>query len=407
MKNMTKRMALLSLSLALLAGSARSATIAIGDHWSDLGYDLPGTHGSPALLGEGHLVPGSPLTLTLSNVRAQTTAFGIVGLSAIYLPFSGGTFVPAPTLIFNFPTGGTSGTPSTVSLTGSLPDAIPIGTEIYTQFWILDPAGPQGFAASNAVLGTTRRVYDLVAEELDSMLEVAAAPSISKPIYSSQDFSNRVFVRNPTCWAAQIDLTGISPWNEYGGPRRAGTLISPRHIAFAKHYPLSTNPTHNKIVFVTNGDVTVTRALVGVTYPASDIGIGILDADVPPEISFHKVLPRDWNDDLLEVRDLPMLHLDQQEKALVRDMLRINLSSFHIESPDPLRAPFTESLIGGDSGNPAFLLIGGEALLILTHLSSGHGPCYTSWFDEVNAAMTSLGGGYQLTEFDLDGYLHD
>ena len=62
------------------------------------------------------------------------------------------------------------------------------------------------------------------------------------------------------------------------------------------------------------------------------------------------------------------------------------------------------AVISGDSGNPAFLLIDDEPVLMLTHFFAVYGPFYTSSFDEVNAAMTALGGGYQLTEINLTGY---
>jgi len=377
------------------------------DGWTDLGFALAGTHGDPLLEGSGHLVPGTPMTLTLSNVRAETTTFAVVGLSAIYLPFSGGTFVPAPTFIFNFPTGGTAGSPSTLNLQGKLPGTIPIGTEIYSQFWTLDPVSPQGFSASNGLLGTVREFYTVIASQLDGLLEDAVGPNRSKPVYSSQDFTNLVWVRNSNCWAASIDLTGMSPWNQSGGRTRAGTLISPRHIAFAEHYRLSTSPGSNQLVFVTADNQTITRHLIAASYPIGDIGIGLLDQDVPPEISFHKVLPTNWADSIERVNRLPMLHLDQEEKALVRDMGALASNCTHKDAISTLRAPFTETLIGGDSGNPAFLLIGGEAILILTHFSAVHGPHYGYWVDEVNTAMTTLGGGYQLTTFDLEGYLQN
>ena len=75
--------------------------------------------------------------------------------------------------------------------------------------------------------------------------------------------------------------------------------------------------------------------------------------------------------------------------------------SFHTNSRSALRSPFTETLIGGDSGNPAFLLVNGEAILLLTHHYSTGGPFYTGHLAAVNAAMAQLGGGYQLTEAEL------
>ena len=76
----------------------------------------------------------------------------------------------------------------------------------------------------------------------------------------------------------------------------------------------------------------------------------------------------------------------------------------HAKPIDPVRVLFWEGIDSSDSGNPAFLLVDGEAVLTLTHHFSNSGPFYTFWFDVVNAAMDSLGGGYQLTEFDLDAF---
>lgn len=376
-----------------------------GDPWIDLGSDLAGTHGSPLLEGEGLLVPGSKATVTLSNVLAQSTSFAVVGLSQWNVPFKGGNLVPSPDEIFFVNTGGTSGVPSTVTLSGTLPTSFPDDTDLYVQFWILDPAGPFGFAASNALQGTSQTVYDLMSDEIDGRLANAKRPDRSMPIFDVQDPANDVFTRNHNCWTGSVDLTGLSPWNQYDGPRRAGTLISPRHLAFAKHYSLSTDPATNEIWFVTDADVIVKRHVVAVAYPYDDIGIAVLDADVPPEITFYKVLPRNWQDHLPDVSALPMLHLDQEEKAIVRDMGSLSGRCTHRLPDDNLRQKFAEDLIGGDSGNPAFVLVDGEALLVLTHYTAVHGPFYTAWFDEVNAAMASLGGGYSLTEFDLDAYL--
>lgn len=395
--------------LCLLSGAARAAPLFafVDDPWFDLGNDLAGTHGSPKLEGQGLLVPGSKATLTLSNVLAQTKSFAVIGLSELNAPFKGGIMVPFPDLLFIMHTGGTSGSPSTVQFTGQVPLALPDDTDLFFQFWVIDPAGPLGYAASNALRGTTQLLYDVFSAEVDDRLEAAKRPAVSMPIYDVQDFSNQIYVRNADCWATSIDLTGLSPWNQYDGPRRAGTLISPRHVAFAKHYPLSTDPASNKLVFVTQNDVVVTRSVTAVAFPVGDIGIGVLDADVPPEIGFFKVLPRNWATHLPQVANLPMLHLDQEEKGLVRDLSSLSNTCNHHTPTDPLRLDFSEDLISGDSGNPGFLILGSEALFILTHYSSVHGPFYTAWFDEVNNAMIALGGGYTLTEFDLDGFLQN
>ena len=406
MKCMAQRATAVLLAVGLLTGIAQATPfLSGGGGWVDLGHDLAGTHGSPLLEGDGHLIEGTPVSITLSNVIAQTTALGVVGLSAIDAPFKGGILVPAPTLVFATPTGGTAGVPSTVVLNSILPVGTPVGTQFYLQFWIPDPAGPEGLAASNAIQGTTQTFFDVISAELDCLLEAAGPVGGKKFIYKTQDFVNQVYERKPRCWAASIDLTGLSPWNQTGGRTRAGTLISPRHIAFAKHFPLSTTPGNNQLVFVTADDVTVTRSVIAVAYPGGDIGIGLLDQDVPSTISFHKVLPLDWRTYIQQWTGLPMLHLDQEEKAVVRDLASLNNNCQHRDPTDPLRIPFSEEIIGGDSGNPAFLLIGGEAILILTHWTALIGPSYSYWTDEINAVMTALGGGYQLTSYDLNAFL--
>ena len=374
--------------------------------WCDLGQAASGLHGAPSLVGQGELVGSSSMTLTLSNVRAQSTAVLLAGVAPLNVPFAGGAIVPNPIVTLPLPTQGTTGAPAAVTVGPlNLPSETPAGGPMYFQFWLLDAGAAVGLAASNAVVGTTRlSLYDRISLDFGSMLRQAAPPAAALPIYSVQDFTNRVFVRNPACWAARVDLTGISPWNQAYANLRAGTLVSPRHVVFAKHYPLSTAAGNNEIAFVTRDNVTVIRKIVGLSYPVADVGVAVLDADVPPDIKYYKVPPRDWSTYLPSTNSLPMLHLDQEEKALVRDMSPLVAGASycsHKVPQNPTRRSFFEILISGDSGNPAFILVSGEPILMLTHHFSTAGPFYTTHIDVVNAAMTQLGGGYQLTEADF------
>jgi len=377
-----------------------------GNAWSDLGNGLAGTHGIPVLTGTGPFVASTTLSLTVDGALAQSNAFWVFGFARIDAPFKGGVMVPSADIILVQPTLGSVGLPASVSLQGEIPEGVPHGTQLFVQCWLADGSGVLGFAASNALMGTAVQLYDHLSAHFDDLLLAAQPAAQSKPIYTTQDFATKTFVRNPDCWAASIDLTGLSPWNATGANTRAGSLVSPRHIVFAKHYPISTAPGSNDIVFVTADNVTITRQLVGVAFPGGDTAVGVLDSDVPPSIGFFKVLAKGWGKYLWQLNDLPMLHLDQEEKALVRDMSFITGGSVvHANAVGSLRFPFTESLIGGDSGNAAFLLIDGEAVLMLTHLSTILGPFYTKYIGEVNAAMTALGGGHQLTKFNLGDWL--
>ena len=121
------------------------------DPWTDLGNALAGAYGDPVLVGDGTLAPGSPMSLTLSNALENTTAFLVIGLSTASAPLLGGILVPSPDLVtLGLPTGALG----SLTFSANWP-ALPSGTPVYFQYWILDPAGPQAVSASNGLSGTT------------------------------------------------------------------------------------------------------------------------------------------------------------------------------------------------------------------------------------------------------------
>jgi YVTN family beta-propeller protein len=126
------------------------------DVWTDLGAALAGAHGDPLLVGAGTLQPGDPVSLALSNALAGSSYTLVIGASLLNLPFKGGTMVPdTDLLIFGLPVlASPSGAAGFSQLSATWP-ALPSGISIYLQAWISDPAGPFGFAASNAVRGIT------------------------------------------------------------------------------------------------------------------------------------------------------------------------------------------------------------------------------------------------------------
>ncbi len=118
---------------------------------ADLGQALPGTHGAPLLEGTGSLVGGSPFHLELSNALEDATASLIVGFNQIFAPFKGGVMVPdVDLLLASLPTGPAGA----IELNTTWPLGLPSGFTLTFQFWLADPAGPFGFAASNGVAAT-------------------------------------------------------------------------------------------------------------------------------------------------------------------------------------------------------------------------------------------------------------
>ncbi len=117
--------------------------------WTDLGHATAGVAGSPRLVGGGPLSPGSSNHVALTDAAPSSAATLIVGLSQVDLPLFGGTLVPSPLLLVPLATGAAGST----TLPFTWPPAVPAGTAIFLQFWIPDPTGPVGYAASNGLRG--------------------------------------------------------------------------------------------------------------------------------------------------------------------------------------------------------------------------------------------------------------
>jgi len=265
----------------------------------------------------------------------------------------------------------------------------------------------------SSTIENTRFVVGSLADNMCHQIDDRIAgktPSTTKPIYTIQNHSGGVYVRNMNCWASDVDLTAISPWNSNAGNKKAGTLISPRHIVFANHY---TYPNGTTIRFITNDNQIIERTLQSQTRIGStDIQVGLLNSDVPGTITFAKTLPTNFTNYLASYSTgfapyplyVPIASVDQEEKLLVSNCARIN-SEIQITTPSNTtysdRYDFYETIIVGDSGNPIFVLINNELVLLSCFETNLGGQSLTNNYTAINTAMTTLGGGYQLTDIDL------
>jgi hypothetical protein len=269
-----------------------------------------------------------------------------------------------------------------------------------------NPVGTTGVSFIGYVSGSLSK---MCSDAIDVRI-VDKVASFSKPIFSTQNHNSGIYVRNTGCWASGIDLTCISPWNSTDSVNRAGTLISPRHILFAAHYQINNGAT---IRFVDNNNNIITRTMVNkLTHPnytpyQPDLTIGVLNSDVPSSIKFVKILPQNWTNYLPNLSYnyvVPCLVLDQEEKALISDLINLSsVANFSIPR-NPKRYEFFENIVAGDSGNPAFLIINGELVLVTvwTYGGSGAGTHIAYYKDDINTMMIALGGGYTLTEISLN-----
>lgn len=125
--------------------------LVLGDSpWAKLGPGIPGTLGVPVIDGSGPLLGGEPCSITLQQALPNTTAWFVLGASALLSPFKGGVLVPNPDIFLPLPTSATG----ELELTTTWPVGVPSGSAFFTQWWVQDPAGPLGFAASRGLQGT-------------------------------------------------------------------------------------------------------------------------------------------------------------------------------------------------------------------------------------------------------------
>ena len=115
--------------------------------WTNLGADLAGAGGSPRLLASGPLSAGATVQILLKDALANSTAQMIIGVANVSLPFFGGTLVPSPNLVIPLPTG----PEGEIAIGTTYPAGVVAGVPIYLQCWVIDPSGPLGLTASNAV----------------------------------------------------------------------------------------------------------------------------------------------------------------------------------------------------------------------------------------------------------------
>ena len=237
--------------------------------------------------------------------------------------------------------------------------------------------------------------------------------------------------RSESFWAKDIDFTSVSVWNNRGAilpsetlvdyRLRGATAITKRHIIMAKHYKLETS---DVVYFVDPDGTWVSRIILAIADHASkDITVGILNEELPDNISFSKVAPsnineffkRDYLDFITEYYEPIVAGFDFEKKLTLMLLTTANSltlkETVYSSSPSSLPEPYdnlAEAIIGGDSGNPLFIIIGGEAILLTSYFNTVKGPSYANYISDINdliaaadntaSANTSL----KVTEFDLN-----
>ncbi len=158
----------------------------------------------------------------------------------------------------------------------------------------------------------------------------------------------------------------------------------------ARHYQRKAG---SKVTFHDRRGRPVTRKISGIENLIHDIAVVILDEDVPVTVKAYRLLPPGESYSKL-LRGSHTLVTDGKRKLHIHAIFSVHAGLVTFVDAATLPAKYFEPLIAGDSGNPSFLWLNNEPVLIETHTygGSGRGPFFSTPenFSKINAAMLKL-----------------
>ena len=219
------------------------------------------------------------------------------------------------------------------------------------------------------------------------------------------------FTRNTGIFTGAVDLTPIPAYCSGGNAKFMGALITPQHLLSCNHAQLGIGET---VYFVDNSNVVTSRTISATTNIAgSDIQLYQLNSVVASGITFASVLPANYRSYLPQPQyGYPCVFTNQSRTMQIGDLWIIPPAPTEVgiqQSTNTARAAWWSSVISGDSGSPAFMIIGGILVLICTwHTSNlnndASGPSVADYITQINTALTAFGSSYQLTTANLAAY---
>lgn len=238
------------------------------------------------------------------------------------------------------------------------------------------------------------------------LANAVGTPPNNTKLFTTYNHETQNYVYNSNCWAYDLDLTGVSTWNSHAGTLRYGTLISPRHFIYAKHYSF---PDGTALRFVAKDGTVVTRTCVAqINIDSSDICIGLLDQDVPNIIKYYNVLPNDFFKYCSRtiVDHIPVVSTNQWKEVTCRlGTIKSSSSALTTTNPGGLIGEYFKAAVAGDSGNPNFLITNDRDLVVLgCYIGATSCPSILHYYNQINDGMTILGGGYLLNPIDLSNF---
>lgn len=248
----------------------------------------------------------------------------------------------------------------------------------------------------------SRYLYDQVGALFD------ATPDVD--YYSTYNHSTSTYTRNASCWAASIDLSCVAVASNSGSGwtrQRGGVLITSRHLLIARHFPYGVG---TQVRFCNAAGTVETRTVIGVASTSGEADLWVCTLSSAVTVASPCAIAGTW---IAQGRTVAnnfaswysgggVIHTDQNAKiyaatlgncvALAKSYSRnvtIGGTTFadcegeafadHAES-GAIPAEFAglrHQPVTGDSGQPVFVIIEGEPVLLWTWTSSYSGtPVY-------------------------------
>ena len=214
---------------------------------------------------------------------------------------------------------------------------------------------------------------------IKSTLTKMMTPGADRRLFSGFTQSTFSWVRNPASWVSVFNWTGVSAGINGLGGVGGGTLITRRHVLFAHHVPYPDRPFD--IFFVNADSRTFTYKVTNIQQVGdSDISIGTLDRDADASLFVYKILPDNWTQFIANKTEsfnrmgvsftnqmfvLPVLYTNYDRRVATGDVVNVRMGTATVNIPafENARA-FGEALRVGDSGNPIFVPVGNELVLL-------------------------------------------
>jgi hypothetical protein len=198
-------------------------------------------------------------------------------------------------------------------------------------------------------------------------------------LFSGFTQSTFSWVRNPASWVSVFNWTGVAAGINSLGGVGGGTLITRRHVLFAHHVPYPARPFD--IFFVDADSRTFTYKVTNIQQVGdSDISIGTLDRDADASLMVYRILPDNWAQFIANKTEnfstmgvsftnqsfvMPVLYTNYDKRVATGDVVNVRMGTATVNIPafENARA-FGEALRVGDSGNPIFVPVGNELVLL-------------------------------------------